>query len=366
MNSVHENDDLLIDLIYAAMLGETSWQNFLDRMSDSSPGSFSVMFSHDASRKSGFVGLHSCQDQHAMDAYDEYYHTLNPWAPHCAIRQPGVSVIGHDIYPQADLLRSEFYYDFLRQLGIKSTAGCTIDKGLERTFLISTMTVDDDPERMRPVADQFTRLAPHLKRAADFYRREPSLRLVSELGGSLFDAVDVGMVMVGEGARVKEYSRSAQNVVAETGVFRISPLGRVRLKNETAHAGLNAMLKLSYDGPKSMSTVESGVGITLVHVKKDRLSYYFEGPTVILLLERFTSRAALGLDDFSSANGLTRSEIRALTGIISGKSAAEIASENRLSRETVRSQLKSLYARLDVHSEAELLRLYYTGERISR
>jgi DNA-binding CsgD family transcriptional regulator len=363
MKGVHENDDLLIDLIYSAMLGETSWQTFLDQMSLSSPGSFSVMFSHDVMRRNGFVGLHSCGDQAAMEAYDEYYYELNPWAPHCAVRQPGISIIGHDIYPQSELMRSEFYCDFLSRLDVKSTAGCTIDKGFERTFLISTMTVDDDPDLIRPIADQFSRLAPHLKRAADFYRREPKLRAVSELGGTLFDAVNIGMVMIGEGSRVKAWSEAAQQIVADTTVLRTSPFGRVTLRHETAQAGLHAMLGRAYDGPKQMTFTDDAVKTTLVHVTKDRLSYYFEGPTVILLLERPGRKGASDLDIFSAAHGLTKSETRALAGILAGKSAAEIARESGLSRETIRSQVKSLYARLDVRSEAELLRLHYAGKR---
>lgn len=363
MKSVQESDDLLIDLIYSAMLGETSWQHFLEQMSQSSPGSWSVLFSHGGTRGNGFVGLHTGCDQNAIDAYDNYYSTVNPWAPYCALKKPGAGIIGHDAYPHAELVRSEYYNDFLLELGVRSSAGCTIDKGHERTFLISSMTVDDDPELIRPIADQFTRLAPHLKRAADFYRRESAIRAVSELGGSLFDAVNIGMVMIGEGGRLKAWSEAAQNIVEETAALRMSPLGRILLKHETAQAVMTAMLARDYDGPKLLSFADEAVKTTLVHVKKDRLSYYFEGPTVILLLERPGLRDATELDSFAAAHSLTKSEVRALEGMIAGKSTSEIASANGLSRETIRSQVKSLYSRLDVRSEAELLRLFYAGAR---
>ena len=54
---------------------------------------------------------------------------------------------------------------------------------------------------------------------------------------------------------------------------------------------------------------------------------------------------------------LTAAETRALRGLFSGKSVDVIAADAGLSRETIRSQVKSLYAKANVRSHVELLRL---------
>lgn len=362
MDDIRQADDLLIDLIYSAMLGETSWQTFLEQLSASSPGSISVLFSHDIVRGEGLVGLHAGCDESVIQAYDSHYSAVNPWAPYCAARPPGRAVIGHDAYPHSEFVKSEYYNDFLVPAGVKSGAGCTVDKGPDRTFLISTMTVEDDPDAIRPVADQFARLAPHLKRAADFYRKGPKLRAVNELGGSLFDAVHTGMIMVGEGCRIKSVSRAAETMLAGSSSIRMSPTGRIAFSSEAAQGVLMEMLERNYSGARSASFHLEGVKVTLVHMRKDGISLYFEGPTVVLLVESVEAGArtfdqARFVDDYR----LSAAEARALAGIVLGRTVDEIAREASLSRETIRSQVKSLYAKVGVRSRTDLVRLVFTA-----
>ena len=90
------------------------------------------------------------------------------------------------------------------------------------------------------------------------------------------------------------------------------------------------------------------------------MSWYFTGPTVVVLIEplggvgrRFDPEGlALRYD-------LTRAELRALVGIAGGKSYAQIAAEAGVSLETVRTQVKRLYLKLDVNSQSALLRLIH-------
>jgi DNA-binding CsgD family transcriptional regulator len=295
-------------------------------------------------------------------AYDQHYSLVNPWAPYCMTKKPGQGIIAHDAYPQEELVKSEYYNDFLLPMGVRSSAGCTIDKDKDRILLVSTMTVDDDPDALRPVADQFTRIAPHLKRAADFYRKGPKLRAVTELGGSLFEALHIGTLMVGEAGRVKVVSETAQKMMAGSSAVRISPIGRASLRDGAAQSVLNDMLERNYSGPKSVSFAAADIRLTLVHIGKDRLSFYFEGPTVMVLVEGSKPVGhAFDADEFSTAYRLTMAETRAMVGILSGMTVDEMADAASLSRETIRSQTKSLYAKVAVRSEAELLRLVFTG-----
>jgi DNA-binding CsgD family transcriptional regulator len=55
--------------------------------------------------------------------------------------------------------------------------------------------------------------------------------------------------------------------------------------------------------------------------------------------------------------GLTPSEARIATRIAAGESIAEIAAENAVSKNTVRSQVQSVFAKMDVNRQSELVRL---------
>lgn len=335
---------------------------FLDKLAQTAPDGWAVLFSHNTARPDGFVALMSGRDPGLMEAYNNYYALKNPWAPLCAIKRVGLGTIADDLFPHERLVKTEYFNDFLLPNATQTAAGVAVDRDDDRSMLISTLTSRVDPDRNRALADQFTRLAPHLKRAADFYRKGPYAVAATELGASLFDAVHIGMIMVGDKCRVKVLSKAGQQMLEGGGPVRVSPVGRVAVRIEQAQSVLEDMLERAYAGPRAVGFVSDAMKLTLVHMPKDHLSRYFEGPSVMLMMEPPTvSESLFDERKFALAYRLTRAETRALAGIIDGSSVDEIASQTALSRETIRTQIKALYAKTGVSGEAELLRLVYSG-----
>ncbi|MCW8060446.1 helix-turn-helix transcriptional regulator [Agrobacterium tumefaciens] len=354
-------DDELIDLTYAALLGEVSWQDFLDRLSDHAPDGRTILFSHNMSQSDEYLAMTSRFAGPELESYASHYVNTNPWLEHCAVRKVGLGIYSDEIIPPGELLKTEFYNDWLAPNDIACSIGVTIDKNGDCPLIISTVTSRADQERNSQFSEQLTRIAPHLRRAARFYRNGPPKWSGFDLGSSLFDAVDVGVIIVGEDGRIKTSSRAGQELLDGTPFASISPLGQLRLRNENAQSVLRAMLMRTYVGQKSVSLVSKGGKLTLIRVEKDRISLYFEGPTVVVLMEKLgIANCAGDIDQFTSIYGLTRAEKRALSGIVNGKSVIQIADEAHLSPETIRTQLKSLYSKTGVNGQAGLLRLVYS------
>lgn len=358
--SYHPQADAeFIDLIYAALLGETSWQTFLDRLSANAPDGRTVLFSHNMSQADEYLAMASCFEGPELAAYAAHYVNLNPWLQHCAARKVGLGIHSDEIISHAQMLQTEFYNDFLAPNGIARSIGVTIDKFGECPLIISTVTSRPDPEMNARFSEQLTRIAPHLQRVARFYRNSPSRWTGFDLGVSLFDSLDVGVVVLGESGVVRTISRTGQQLINGAPVT-VSPLGKLRLHEEDAQSVLQQMLKRSYEGPKTASLFSGGMRLTLISVEKDRLSLLFEGPTVAILIQpQGVAGNAVDLDQFAGAYALTKGERRAVLGIVEGKSVTEIAAEAGLSRETIRTQLKSVYAKTATGGQADLLRLVH-------
>jgi DNA-binding CsgD family transcriptional regulator len=352
------SDGELIDLIYAALLGEASWTQFLDRLSDNAPDGRTILFSHNMTQSDEYLAMASRFEGPELESYASHYVNLNPWLEHCAMRQVGLGIHSDQIIPQEEMVRTEFHNDFLLPNNIARSIGVTIDKHGDCPLIISTVTSRADPEWNQAFSDQLTRIAPHLRRAARFYRESPARWAGFDLGVSLFDAVDVGAVVVGENERIKSVSPAARKLLDGGELMTISPLGRLRFRSEDAQATLREMLKRTYDGPKTLSLFSNGNRLTLIAVEKDRISLYFEGPTVAVLIQPVgVGNHPIAIDQIADAYGLTSSERRALAGIVDGRTVAQIAEEAGLSRETIRTQLKSLYAKTGTGSQTDLLRL---------
>ena len=353
-------DGEFIDLIYAALLGETSWQTFLDRLSANAPDGRTVMFSHNMSQADEYLAMASRFEGPELAAYAAHYVNLNPWLDHCAARKVGLGIHSDEIISHTQMLQTEFYNDFLAPNRIARSIGVTIDKFGECPLIISTVTSRPDPEMNARFSEQLTRIAPHLQRAARFYRNSPSRWSGFDLGVSLFDSLDVGVVVLGESGVVRTISRTGQQLIENGAPMTVSPLGKLRLREEDAQSVLQQMLRRSYEGPKTASLFSGGMRLTLISVEKDRLSLLFEGPTVAILIQPPGGTGnAVDLDQFAGAYALTKGERRAVSGIVEGKSVTEIAEEAGLSRETIRTQLKSVYAKTATGGQADLLRLVH-------
>ncbi|WP_353642479.1 helix-turn-helix transcriptional regulator [Mesorhizobium sp. WSM2239] len=346
-----------MDAIYGTVFGEATWHDFLDKLSRILPDGRSTLFYHDSRRSKGAFNLNSGFDADAVARYGEYYSSINPWMPAAAVRKVGVGVVAEQMFPRDRLVKTEFYNDFWSKNGGESAVGVTIVREEGRSFLLSTLTSCPDPEANRHAADTLTRLAPHLRRAFRHFKSEPGQKTIAEIGGELFDAVDIGMVVVGDSGIIKSISPAGQRIIDTGHCLRANLLGKINVCQERANHVLSQMLDRSYQGPRVASCMVDAYKLTFIQVAKDPLSFYFQGPTIVVLIEHGSTSQRMNGEYFSKAYGLTAAETRALAGIMAGKSVDEIADAAALSRETIRSQMKSLYAKTGTKGQLDLLRL---------
>ena len=69
----------LTDLIYASLLGECSWQDFLDALRGVLPNGRAILFFHDTASGYGGFPLSSGFDADLLSLYNSYYSAVNPW-----------------------------------------------------------------------------------------------------------------------------------------------------------------------------------------------------------------------------------------------------------------------------------------------
>lgn len=349
----------LVDLVYGALLGEASWNTFFDHLLDRKGDGWAVLVSHDVRDGEGMFGhYYGCDDALVSD-YESHYAAINPWAPNCVAKREGQAVIGDDLVSRDLFIKSEFFNDFLLPYDTRDGAGLTIVKNDSRSVMLSVLTGDDDQDKVQVLSDRLAFLYPHLRRAADFYRRREDQE-VTGFGEQLFEAIDVGVVVLGEGMRPKTISDTATALIELSSDLGILPTGRFYIGHEEARLEATRMLQHGYEGDKSRSFRVGALRLTLTRIEKDRLSWYFNGPTVVLLIEPL-GRMGRRFDPegFATGYGLTAAELRALVGVVSGKTYAQIAAEANVSLETIRTQVKSLYLKVGVNSQSALLRLVH-------
>lgn len=348
-------DSELIDLIYAALLGERQWEDFLDRLATTSPGAMTLMFALRDGAENRAVSLLRGRAEAERAAWDAHFAGINPYVPGCMRKPLGFGVEGDRLVSRERLLRTEFYNDFMIRNELAATVGIAVDRSPGATILISTATRKHDEAEQRRLAEQYTRLAPHLLRAAAFYKRHSYLSLVIELGGSLFEAVDVGVVLVSPSGKLRSISTAAEAMLEWH--LRLDPQGHVGLSMDEAQAALRAMCSPRYDGPATVDIVSPALRLSLVHIARGGVMGWFVEGGIVILACRGAIDAQRAREALRRTCRLTRSELRALDGIAAGKAPAEIAAAAGLSVETIRSQTKALFMKTGVNSREGVMRL---------
>lgn len=351
-------EDQFTGLVYAALLGETTWQHFLENLAVTVPDGTAGLVVHDTHSSDGYALL-SGHGEKAMGHYNHYYAQINPLQPPLASMPVGTASHDDELVPREDLVRTEFFNDFLVPHGLTRTAGVKLAEVGGQSFSLVVGSGDANSEPIRQSVTGLQAIAPHVQRAFGFHgRRRGDFDAKGLL--SLFDVADVGAIVLNDERRAVTMSRAARAMLGDLSPLRIAADGRVGFHKQAIQDLCGQMLRRSYAGPESAEFYSHRTKVTLVSIRKSPDLLYFEGPTVVVLLERPGAETVrFDPDFFAEAYGLSKTEMRALSGIVAGHSTDRIAAEADLSRETIRSQIKSLYSKMGVASVADALRLVH-------
>lgn len=353
-----QSEQQLTDLIYSALLGESSWQDFLDRLNQLVPAGVSTLFFHDQLAADGAIALASgLEEQHAR-AYADYYAALNPWMQNVAATPLRLGIVGERIVPREEFVRSEYYADFLRRQDIEAGIGVTLWREQGVSFLLSMLTAHKEPEDNQKLADLLTRLSPHLVRAFRFYRGNRLGEFVHEVSGPLLASPKVGVIVVGSDLRVRIASPAGQRRLAQGGLVGLTAAGGLRLSDEGAMGHLRQMLARVDPGPRSRILHIRPSRLTMIRIEVDGVSSYFSGPTVAVIIEDpDPTTFVVDMTWFAGRFGLTPAESRVVAGVSGGLTLVEIADQAGVRLETIRSQIKSVYGKTGVSRQGDLIRL---------
>lgn len=356
MQLAPDYDEKLVDLIYATVFGESTWRDFLSKLDEALPGGITGLLYHDIRQSQGAIDINSRLPPDWSDNYSRYYARINPWMPAASVRKVGLGVVAEQMLSRDRFVRTEFYNDHFRELELESAVGITIDRADGRSFLLSTMTTSADADANRAAAGRLTRLAPHLRRAFRHFQACYRDRVIAEVGGAVFDAIDIGIIVVGYAARPKSISDVAVQIMERTHVVRTGFTGAVNLADPEGDRALAAMLEPHYAGPRVVTLLVGATRVCLIKVKKGPEASYFEGPTVVVTLEHRDTFHFLDEQRLQSDYAITNTELRILKAIAAGQSVREIADAEHRSPETIRSHLKSLYGKTGASRQADLVR----------
>jgi DNA-binding CsgD family transcriptional regulator/PAS domain-containing protein len=370
VGSQERNVGEYIGLIYEAAVDTSLWPVFLDRLCDLGPGAKSVMMLHDAKSSSIQNSVTARWEDDWTDSYTNYYVKLNKWTQEFAHYDVGYAAVVNDIVPREQIVKTEFYEDWLRPQSLMTGVTISIFKENLRYMNVSVLSKETHDDLQLRNAALLQELGPHLRRAQQITRQVSQLTFRSHALEQAFDHLDRGVVLVNADGRLFYCNAQAERYFdLRDGLIRHHD-GRVGCQDtaielqfaraiSSAAATAGGLGGGSAGGiiaiPRRLDLLPWSVMVT--PIPASALDFGRPEGVVALFIVNPNQAPMLSTANLRAILGITAAEARAAIGLAEGKSPEEIAKDQGNTILTVRTHLRNAMSKMGISRLPELVAL---------
>lgn len=363
-----ESLNKLLDSLYFAPYETSGWQEFLNRMVSLSGSRSARILVMNQNADQVFSGVQVNTDAKAHKAFVDHFVNLCPWRPGLEKLPPGqfYSSFLDGICDQKSFYQSEFFNDWARELDIHHGASGTIWQHEGQTIQMFMQRTGGQGHFSRAETNAFNALAPHIRRAlrleAIMHQQKQQQDYLERQGR--FSA----LLLLDRKREVVHVSECAWQLIQNNAELYLHRQ-KLQLQDRVAQERLNALLAASFDSKVSPAPVTGGfislqrfartpllLQVMPLHPDADQSLMPVPAHAAVYLVDS-EAESQFDLEKLASLLELTQAEARVAALIAQGDKAADIAALCQVSLHTVRSQIKSIFLKAEVSSQAQLTAL---------
>lgn len=364
--SDHEPIDTLIGQVYDAALDETLWPDFLERVADVVSGSSAHLFLQDMRTNAVPFMVTVRTDPHYVRLYETYYASVNPWIAPLARIPQGVAIASHRVMTQQVLTKTEFYSDYLRPRDIGYAIG---GMAMKNEAMISVLSIYR-PDRAGGFSDReltvSQSLLPHLRRALQIRDRLANSSIQQSAALDALERIATATLIVSRDGRILYANSQAQSLLRDGDAIRavggrLATIDRGTADRLTRAIGGvvdTAAERGGFSGGGFAIPREDRLPLTLLVApfRPARNGFGASAPAAILFI-RDPEQPTLPSLTLQGIFGFTPAEAAVASALADGKSVEDIAALHGVSLNTVRTHLKTIFAKTGTNRQAQLVAL---------
>lgn len=263
---------------------------------------------------------------------------------------------------------SSLYLDNFKPEGFGNSIQMKVDHNGDRVALIAFLMPDDPVAEARihdPLFELLKLLAPHAVRASQMARALTLAKRASEVFSGFLDGIILPMLVTDMRGRFLFANAAGRRVLDRGDPFRQSPDGRLSLTDSYATAELyHKLAQADRDMVQSGMRVETVDSPLMLAISPFRPSMREASAIDRLLLDDQRMFAVfVGQSEQDAVNAglledvfdLTKREAEVCKSLLAGQGVVAISGAAGRSPKTVRNQIQTIYEKVGVSSNAELL-----------
>ena len=358
----------VIERLYDAALDQNAWHSALQSLAAAFKADASALLyweKPNSGPRVDCIQTHGYADTAAAD-YAAYYHPLDVRIPHISTLSAGGVYLDDLQLPFAAIGKSAIFNEFYRPMGLGRGAAVNLFNGEERTGLFSLHRGLGAPAFEEADRVSLQLLAPHVARVLQV---RGTLARAGALAKGLEQALDhmpmPVLLLDALGAPV------ARNAAAEAMLGRsASPLrlvhGRVTGATSAVDTTFRASLAVAHGLASGRASAKAalpilrlarldGSGVISVLLAPVRPGQSASHPMVVVFAAEPETHTRPDASLLAAQFGLTAAEAQVALALAGGARVEEIAEQRGVGRETVRIQLRGLFAKTGTASQGQLV-----------
>jgi DNA-binding CsgD family transcriptional regulator len=357
------NLDQLIRALYAAVLSPDDWAGVLERFRVAMNASLATQHvRRDIACPELVLGANA--DPDAMRKYLVYYHAFDPWMKNVRKVSAQSVCVTEDFLPEEEFRRSEFYNDFFAPQNFRHFIAAIDEVPPRGVSSMSFMRVRTAPEFGANDKALLNQLLPHFGISIKIARALTEFKTrISVLEDSL-NTLGFGVILLAPDNRVVHCNEQAERMLRQYRVLTVQS-GCFGLRDSRLNQRLQTLLGAANQQTQALAERRAG-------------AFSFQGSeheTLRLVVAPFLSRAneerrevtaiafiyvaRLGqLDDtfyLQQVFAFTSREAECALKLVQGLSLDEIAAQMALTRNTVKTHLRNLFAKTGTRRQGALI-----------
>ena len=355
----------VVESIYDAAADPSRWQAAFEQLAAPTRGKGFIVI-HDPVIAVGSCPIYAGWEATWIDAYNKYYASRNTWLARIAERPVGKAEASELLVDESNLLKTEWYNDFLRPQKLIKGMGVTVMRDRSRFVsagVISPRCTDD--HHAAHVA-LLQRVTPHLERALKVNRQLTGADFRWRTAEECLDRLKIGVVVAGPNGKVVFVNAVANRIFAQQDGLCLDREGHLLAGANQDNDQLRRILHSivtggDLGGESDVLSVRRRSGrrpyaVLAAPLRPPDQLFGAEGRMAILFISDMAARQP-SAGRLAETFGLTPAEGRLLHVLLQGHGLSEAAALLGISTNTAKTHLRGLFGKMDCSRQADLVRI---------
>lgn len=359
--------NMLVEAIYSAGASPEKWDAVLRQLTVFFSGAAAALHVNGLEGAGCTFGASCNLSPETISEYEQYYHTINPLNVPLTRVGAGMVVPDHALTPRNVIRRTEFHNDYCRPHDVEGSLTLILDKSRETISCLGVVRGWNSKEFESDEVASFKLLAPHIIRAVELHRQLASAREMRNAGLAALDRLEPAVFLLKSEGFLAHCNAAGEMLLRAQNGLTVRG-GRIRATNPKAARELDRLIHEAVTAtsdcggfmklPRSSEQQPLSARVLPIRGEDD----FFQIPQIraALFVSNPNQRFESGVELIARMHGLTETETRLATALVSGASLQEAADMMQIAKGTARKHLAHIMAKTGAHRQAELISLILT------